>query len=513
MERTDRTISIASGVLSALIVDTLVIGDISFTDAQTWGQEKVNKFVIDVAKRQDKDGKVTDLYSAVKFLEEKYPIPSDPMLNDFGGASHHHLYDFTHHPTPVGWFCAMSAQFGGPVYGTDKTGKLNPLPVSADGLKYVKGDNVSKVWNGTIDWIFHMISDMAGSSGTIKKGGYGTGLPGPILSFLKEVSSNECIRKLVGKAGNTDRDKFSVAVQNLFNGRLLADRDAQGNIIKGTEVPFDLRTEIGLGHELTKQVVPVLINECIVRAFFAISRFIKELERAKVSSIDELSRIRSDAFLPFNNPTLNEMLLTSTTAFTAVDVVAAGVKAAIKNQGFKGGFAKDFLVGINYSGVARLCLAGLSSVVTSDRLEKYYDDFSEMSEKIQNSEVIECITDVPLGLVPATIKVVRDLKESITDYKEAREERIRIQKQCDEQIRILTEYRNDIESEVAGYLVSNITVFDEAFSQMDQAVINNDSDAYIEANSKIQDKLGKESQFNSQDEFDGLMDSDDDFKL
>ena len=513
MNSTDRSLSIASGVLSALIVDTLIIGDISFVDAQSWGQEKVNKFVIDVAKHQDKDGKVTDLYSAVKFLEDKYPIPSDPMFNKFGGGSHHHLYDFTHHPTPVGWFCAMSAQFGGPVYGTDKFGKLNPLPVSADGLKYVKGDNISKVWNGTIDWMFHMISDMAGSSSAIKKGGYGTGLPGPILSFLKEVSSNECIRKLVGKAGNTDRDKFSVAVQNLFNGRLLADRDAQGNIIKGTEVPFDLRTEIGLGHELTKQVVPVLINECIVRAFFAISRFIKELERARVPSIDEFSRIRPEAFLPFNNPTLNEMLLTSTTAFTAVDVVAAGIKAAIKNKGNKAGFAKDFLVGINYSGVVRLCLAGLSSAVTSDRLEKFYDDFTEVSERVQNNDVVACITDVPLGIVPATTKVVKTLKESISDYNEAKEECIRVQKQCDEQIRILTEYRNNIESEVAGYLVSNITVFDEAFSQMDQAVVNNDTDAYIEANSKIQDKLGKNIQFHSQDEFEDLMDSDDDFML
>ena len=127
--------------------------------------------------------------------------------------------------------------------------------------------------------------------------------------------------------------------------------------------------------------------------------------------------------------------------------------------------------------------------------------------------MVACITDVPLGIVPATTKVVKTLKESISDYNEAKEECIRVQKQCDEQIRILTEYRNNIESEVAGYLVSNITVFDEAFSQMDQAVVNNDSDAYIEANSKIQDKLGKNIQFHSQDEFEDLMDSDDDFKL
>ena len=55
--------------------------------------------------------------------------------------------------------------------------------------------------------------------------------------------------------------------------------------------------------------------------------------------------------------------------------------------------------------------------------------------------------------------------------------------------------------------------FEEAFIQMDEAVLNNDSDSFIDANSKIQNKLGKESSFNSQSEFDEIMDSDDDFKL
>ena len=127
------------------------------------------------------------------------------------------------------------------------------MKITGKGLDSIYDNPINKVWKGTINWYFHMISDMVGSSGTIKDGGYGTGLPGPVLSFLKEISSNEKIRKLAGKAGNTDRDNFSVMVQNLFSGRLLADHDANGKVIKGTEIPFDLRTEIGLGHELTKQ--------------------------------------------------------------------------------------------------------------------------------------------------------------------------------------------------------------------------------------------------------------------
>ncbi len=514
MNKSDVAVSVASGALTALIVDTFIVGDISLTDAQAWGKDSVEKFVIKMAKCQDKEGKVTDLHSAVKFLEANYKIASDPMENKFGGGAHHHLYDFSHHPTPVGWFFSILGQFTGKTYGTDKTGAfLDPVDITGKGLDSIYDSPINKVWKGTIDWFFHMISDMVGSSGTVAKGGYGTGLPGPMLSFLKEVSSNEKIRELAGKAGDTDRDNFSVMVQNLFNGRFLADHTADGKVVKGTEIPFDLRTEIGLGHELTKQTIPVLVNECIVRAFFAITRFVSELDRVQVSSLSELKNIDLKAFLPFNNPVLSRMLLISSASFSTVDIAAAGIKAAVKNPGNKYGFAKDFLLGINYMGVVRLGMAGIGVAVTPEKLEKCYDDFAKLSAKVQDNEVFAQLSDIPLGVVPAGIKVVKTLHESISEYQEAKENRIRIQKECEEHIQILTEYRDEIESEVSGYLVSNITVFDEAFTQMDEAILNNDSDSYIDANSKIQNQLGKDMQFHSQSEFDDLMGSDDDFKL
>ena len=510
MNKSDVAVSIASGALTALIVDTFIVGDISLSEANTWGKDKVEQFVINTAKRKDKDGKVTDLYSAVQLLEDKYRLPADAVENSFGGAAHHHLYDFSHHPTPVGWFCSVLSQFTKYSYGTDKTGAFQPIKFNSQDVEGFFDNPTDKVWKGTIAWIFHMISDMAGSSGTVRKGGYGTGLPGPMLSFLKEISSNEKIRKLVGKAGNTDRDKFSVFIQNLFSGRLITESDDDGKL---RHIPFDLRTEIGLAHELTKQAIPVLINECIVRAFYAVTRFVKELDRINASSISDLKNVDYKAFLPFNNPELGKMLLISSASFSTVDITTAGIKAAVKNPGNKYGFAKDFLLGINYVGVVRLGLASIGVAVTPEKLEKFHDDFALLSEKVKDNKVVACISEVPLGVVPAGIKVIKTCKESITEYQGAREDRIRIQNECEEHIRILTDYRKEIEFGVSEYLVSNITVFDEAFTAMDEAILNNDSDAYIYANSKIQQQMGKDMQFHSQSDFDDLMASDDDFNL
>ena len=46
---------------------------------------------------------------------------------------------------------------------------------------------------------------------------------------------------------------------------------------------------------------------------------------------------------------------------------------------------------------------------------------------------------------------------------------------------------------------------------MNQAIISNDPDGYISGNVQIQQILGAEIQFTNQDEFDSLMDSDEDF--
>ncbi len=53
-----------------------------------------------------------------------------------------------------------------------------------------------------------------------------------------------------------------------FNGTLMMQRDENGQIIKESVVKFDLRGELGVAVELCKQAVPVIANECIVRAFY-----------------------------------------------------------------------------------------------------------------------------------------------------------------------------------------------------------------------------------------------------
>lgn len=86
-----------------------------------------------------------------------------------------------------------------------------------------------------------MVSDVAGSSGSAMKGSFGTGLPGPLVSLLKEFSSTRLFKKQDAKGCK----EFSVYISKLFNGTRWENWDSKDNLIP---LKFDLRTEMGVAH-------------------------------------------------------------------------------------------------------------------------------------------------------------------------------------------------------------------------------------------------------------------------
>ena len=160
---------------------------------------------------------------------------ADGNTDDFGGGLQHHLRDFSHHFSIGGLLFSILTQFTGLVVGTDKAGNLRIVPVSESHRSCIGKNFQEKVVFGVVGWFFHMVSDMAGSSGSLMGG---TGIPGPLVSLMKEFSALPFF-----KASNDGDMNFRLWVSKLFNGTLLAKRDASGKIIKGSVRKFDLRTE------------------------------------------------------------------------------------------------------------------------------------------------------------------------------------------------------------------------------------------------------------------------------
>lgn len=348
----DYMVAIGSGVVAGFI-DSFWVGEFSFDRGQKWGNEKVNNFVVKIAQSQGYKG--DDLQGAVKYLESKkkhrgnapagFGAASDSVTSDFGGGKQHHLRDFAHHPTLVGLAFSLLTQFTGNAYGTDTNGVFKIVRIK--NTSYIGQDIPHKLLYGVVYWFFHMVSDMAGSNATA---GAGTGLPGPLLSLAKELSVLPFFKDI--KIKNMELSQW---ISKLFNGTLLAKRDENGKIIEA--VPFDLRAEIGVAHELGRQAIPVILNECIVRGFYFIRRFSMEIKEKKVKNLSDLKNIEWKNTLPFKNRTIVRMLTISTGTFTAIDLADAAIRSAIKSGGLTPAFLSNFVLRVNFVGIGRFAIA------------------------------------------------------------------------------------------------------------------------------------------------------------
>lgn len=395
----DYAISACSGVLAGMI-DVLFVGELSFreinlAEAQSLGKETVEKWIRTAAKVKGYSGE--SILGQVEKLEES-SLASDKATNEFGGGNWHHFNDFAHHSFPFGLFWSIVTQITKKAYGTDKYGKW-VAPVDLTNCKDVKlAENPYEVIvYGVIDWVFHMLSDMNGSSSSIRKesidlGIPGTGIPGPIMSFLKELS----VLPIFKRESNHGYKAINTRLKKAF-----------------MDNKIDLRTEIGICHqvelnvlEASKQFVPVLVNECIVRTFFFIKKFCIQIKQNNIQTIEELDMLDWKNILPFNNATLSRMLLVSTGVMEAIDLteaaVAGGIEAA--KHGVKGAakgaaagpygavagasaeavtaFFKTFALHVNYVGIGRFVIVFGSELTFDYKRNKLIKERIEVYDSV-----------------------------------------------------------------------------------------------------------------------------------
>jgi len=398
-DKWDYIIAAASGVLTAAL-DVLWRTNLSLTEAQSWGKKETDAFVLKVAKAVGYKG--NDLAGAIRTLEELFPIAADKLTPEFGGGLQHHLRDFSHHPTLAGLVFSILTQFTGMGYGTDTDGIFQCYKVPDTDL--IGANFEEKIFRGIVMWALHLISDMAGSS---SNPGKGTGIPGMLLSLMKELSVLPFFKNISVECKG-DEISFSKLVSKMFNGTYFVDKDS------GEKVRFDLRAEIGLVQQLTKQTIPVIINECIVRGFYMIRRLCLEISAKDIQHFRDWERIDFQNIAPWNNRTITRMLTISSGTFMAIVTGSAAVRAAVKNKGFQNNFALDFLLSINYVGVGRFVFACAADA-------KYVaEDFKKAYKEFKYSRDYTRPRSVPglayLSLSENQTRILYSLKRAKTQY-------------------------------------------------------------------------------------------------
>lgn len=346
-DKLDYAVAASSGVIAGLI-DVFYVGELSLDRANAWGRGQIEIVVMKVARIEGYAG--DDLQGAIRMLEKLHPMTADGVAEIFGAGLHHYR-DFSHHFSIGGLFFSILTQFTGLVVGIDKAGALLIEPVPESHQQFIGKNFEEKIAFGAIEWFFHMVSDMAGSSGSLNGG---TGVPGPLLSLMKEISALPFFKD--SESGGTG---FRQWLSKAFNGTLLAQRDETGKIIPGMRRRFDLRTEIGLLGEIGRQSIPVVMNQCIVRGFYFCRRLYREIRDLEIRSVRELDHIALEDVLPWGTPAMRRMVTVSSGAFVGVDLADAAVRAIPRRD------PVAFVLRVNYVGIATFAVARVVDARTS----------------------------------------------------------------------------------------------------------------------------------------------------
>lgn len=478
-DRVDYAYSIASGLLCGAI-DSLFVGELSITSKDIGlSHEKANQFIEKYAKTRGYEDKGRGLKGAVEFLEKEFPVAQDNVWSgkNIGiSAKDHHLADLAHHPTAAGLISAIIVQFFRRGVFVDKDGGWHFIPVKTEKkdllenwvplivsgvslwlVNLAESNEEEEAGNGLPEyvwklarliasapaaiqilkcvdnWVGHLMSDLAGSKQTAGKG---MGIPGVFLSLMYEIA----------------------AIPGVNQTGLTKQLD---NLYKDKNIKLNLRKEIPIYEHLAKQMIPVAINEILVRTFYFIRHLVDEIKQYR-----GLQGIEWKNVIPVGNRTIERMMTVASVTFTAADTVDAAVRAAVESGGNWVLFAGRCAARINYAGLAR-----------------------------------------------STVSIVKEIPYEKKELQLLREKRILVEAKTEKAVEIIQNYRIELEAAIDSYLAEDLQQFVLGISQMDTALASADSDCFISGNVVIQRVFGREAQFTNQDEFDALMSSDDDFKL
>ena len=373
----DYAIAVTCGIITG-IFDAVIVGEWDFKNAKAVSNKEINERVMDFAKkdpeyanflekRRTKSKDPNRLDNAIEFLEKKYKLPGDDAYPRNSGITPktHHLDDFCHHPTLMGLVCCILVQFTGIAKYRSSSGDVISVLIEVNEYgNLVSQETWGKFFAGVINWFFnvaktianrkgHLISDMAGSSGSAGKGHEGAGIPGSFLSMAKELASLPCFKD------TNFAENLRKAYQNgIGSGKKQLDLGPFNSLFQGASSKVDMRTEMAVKHELKRQAVPVIINELSVRGLYYVRRFLRQMRQT--SPLDELDW---KEVMPFRNRTIVRMMTIASGTFTAIDMADAAVRSAIKSGGLNTpAFLANMILRVNFVGVGRFAVAVATDV-------------------------------------------------------------------------------------------------------------------------------------------------------
>ncbi|MEL0659860.1 hypothetical protein V6255_12000 [Psychromonas arctica] len=265
--------------------------------------------------------------SAIGFLERNFKVNYDHRHGvDVDGlfnmsTKNHHIKNLGHSPDLIGLFFSILGQFTNTAHFVDG-GKV--ISVDTENFELKGANFVAKIFSGFVNWLGHLFSDVAGSSGAT---GRGSGIPIPFFSLFQFMD--------FGEFGQHRQTFAQVAVQVFEKG-------------------YDFRHGLAMA-------IPVMITELLTRLMWV------------VKQRGYHNKPWKDCIPTASNPELRRMLFVAHGSLCLID----GSDAALRS----GGDMVQFLLRTNLIGWVRFGHLGLKEVyvwynsghIDADAVDEFLD--------------------------------------------------------------------------------------------------------------------------------------------
>lgn len=352
-DKLDYALAASSGALCGLI-DIFLVGKPGESPIGKLTDQWFTNRTMDFAKLCGWDGN-GDASSAIRCLEKKFCVPYDQRgAGDAAAAvfslspKDHHFKSLGHNPTLLGLFFSILDQFTNQSHFVSG-GELISLQ-EADGSFKLQGNSIpSKLFCGFANWFGHLVSDISGSSGSK---GRGMGIPSPFWAWTNDIIAIK--RSLDMPVSEFDHDLNELALSIYKKG-------------------YDFRFQ-------TAQLMPVFINETIVRLMYAVRRMIKYFVEA--NGKERSASALWNACEPFTNPTVKRMLTVAHGTFCLIDLGDATMRGFTAGGGSLN--VTEFFLRLNVAGVGRFTISLYGEAKRAVNVYKAETDarFAEREKKI-----------------------------------------------------------------------------------------------------------------------------------
>lgn len=396
-------VAAASGVLTG-IISRLNVDIDKLKLIQEWSDRDWENIIIKAA--QIAGCKKDDIKAAVSFLKNKVVrCFTEGTETEVKGTLEEIQNYLSSHPSVAGLVFSILTQFANCRFSLDEKNnvKRGKLPEY-----YAIGENLpEKILYGYLYWVFNLGVDVTLAGLNILDE---MKMPAQIKKLLKSI----CKLKLFNKVPTnyTDCEKlFSEWIKKVF---AISIKNGEGEDEK-----FDIAKLIDrVLEERFTESFPVILNECFVRAFYLIKRFIDEIKEKGVKTLNDFNKIDIEKILPINNRLLSRMHLISSGCFAGINISGAVYKA-IKEEKIKGRrFAENLLSEIDIAGVGCFVFAIIGDAkywpddfkIFMHRKDKKHkeDEYNEADVIIEDINTYD--SSEIFSLSPVQLRVLNSLK-------------------------------------------------------------------------------------------------------